>query len=187
MRCAEPTVSRSGALRGAGRCEVPCAHTLDRMRLLVYTVLRLLIVLAAAGLLYWVGMRSWVLWITALVVGALVSFLVLGKQRDAAVQVLAERDPARRPRPRFSPTVEADAAYEDAIVDAGTSPPHHPAADRAPAEPGGSERETEPEQHAVTELEQPGVPQDHDEVAPDGTTEHDAREAHRRRREQQDQ
>ena len=88
------------------------------MRLLVYTLFRLALVLAAAGLLYLLGLRSWVLWVAAVVVGALVSFLVLGRQREEAAKVLAQYDPLREERPTFSPQVEADAAYEDAIVDA---------------------------------------------------------------------
>lgn len=88
------------------------------MRLFVYTLLRLGLVLAAAGLLYLVGLRSWILWVAAVIVGALVSFLLLGRQRDEAAAVLAQYDPLREERPTFSPKVEADAAYEDAVVDA---------------------------------------------------------------------
>jgi len=88
------------------------------MRLLVYTLFRLGLVLAAAGLLYLLGLRSWVLWVVAVVIGALVSFLVLGRQREEAARVLAQYDPLREERPTFSPEVEADAAYEDAVVDA---------------------------------------------------------------------
>ncbi|PFG40351.1 uncharacterized protein DUF4229 [Georgenia soli] len=93
------------------------------MRLLVYTLFRLGLVLAAAGLLYLLGLRSWVLWVAAVVVGALVSFLVLGRQREEAAKVLAQYDPLREERPTFSPEVEADAAYEDAIVDAAAPGP----------------------------------------------------------------
>jgi hypothetical protein len=88
------------------------------MRLLVYTLLRLGLVLAAAGVLYLLGLRSWVLWIAAVIVGALLSFLVLGRQGASAAAVLAQYDPLREERPTFSPKVEADAAYEDAVVDA---------------------------------------------------------------------
>ncbi|MCK6209796.1 DUF4229 domain-containing protein [Georgenia sp. EYE_87] len=88
------------------------------MRLLVYTLLRLGLVLAAAGVLYLVGLRSWVLWIAAVVVGALLSFLLLGRQREDAASVLAQYDPLREERPAFSPKVQQDADYEDAVVDA---------------------------------------------------------------------
>jgi hypothetical protein len=87
------------------------------MRLLVYTLLRLGLVLAAAGVLYLLGLRSWILWIAAVLVGALLSFLVLGRQGRDAAAVLAQYDPLRAERPTFSPAVEADAAYEDAVVD----------------------------------------------------------------------
>jgi hypothetical protein len=91
------------------------------MRLLAYTLLRLGLVLAAAGVLYLLGLRSWVLWIAAVIIGALVSFLLFGRQREDAASVLAQYDPLREERPAFSPKVEADAAYEDAVVD-GTVP-----------------------------------------------------------------
>jgi hypothetical protein len=83
------------------------------VRLLVYTLLRVLLVLAAAGLLHLAGMRSWALWTTAVVVGALASYVVLGRQRAAAARQLAEHDPTRRPRRRR----DADAAHEDAMLD----------------------------------------------------------------------
>ncbi|WP_418606739.1 DUF4229 domain-containing protein [Georgenia sp. SUBG003] len=97
------------------------------MRLLVYTLLRLGLVLASAGLLYLLGLRSWFLWMAAVVVGALVSFLVLRRQREEAAHVLAQFDPLREERPTFSADVEADAAYEDAVVDAAAERREHPA------------------------------------------------------------
>ncbi|UNX54430.1 DUF4229 domain-containing protein [Georgenia sp. TF02-10] len=93
------------------------------MRLLVYTLLRLVMILAAAGVLYLLGLRSWALWLLAVVVGAMLSFLVLRPQRDAAAEVLARHDPFREEhRPRFSDAVQGDAAHEDALVDAAERP-----------------------------------------------------------------
>lgn len=87
------------------------------MRLIVYTLLRLLLVLAAGGLLYLAGLRSWALWAAAIVVGALVSYVVLGRQRAAAAAVLAAHDPTRRAADRLARAGDADAAYEDSVLD----------------------------------------------------------------------
>ncbi|WP_341360236.1 DUF4229 domain-containing protein [Georgenia sp. M64] len=88
------------------------------MRLVVYSLLRLLMVLAAAGVLYLVGLRSWALWAAAIVVAALVSYVVLGRQRAAAAAVLAAHDPTRGATDRLARAGDADAAYEDAVLDA---------------------------------------------------------------------
>ncbi|QDC25966.1 DUF4229 domain-containing protein [Georgenia yuyongxinii] len=156
------------------------------MRLLVYTVLRLLLVLAAAGVLYLIGMRSWLLWVTAVVVGALLSYLVLRPQGRAAAEVIAELSPLREDRPTFSAAAEDDAAYEDALVDDAGSAGAGPATTTSAAAAGNMlESQADPEQHAVAELEEPGVAQDHDQVPPGRTGEHDPRDAERPRGEQQ--
>ncbi|TRW44449.1 DUF4229 domain-containing protein [Georgenia yuyongxinii] len=161
------------------------------MRLLVYTVLRLLLVLAAAGVLYLIGMRSWLLWVTAVVVGALISYLVLRPQGRAAAEVIAELSPLREDRPTFSAAAEDDAAYEDALVDdalvddAGSAVAGPATTTSATAAGRRLESQADPEQHAVAELEEPGVAQDHDQVPPGRTREHDPRDAERPRGEQQ--
>lgn len=165
------------------------------MRLLVYSLLRVLLVLASAGVLYLLGMRSWLLWLAAVVVGALLSYLLLRTQGRAAAEVIAQMSPLREERPKFSEGVEADAAYEDGLVDeaehggAPAGPAPRDAADAAPApeERGTLEREPEAEENAVGQLEQPGVPQDHDEVAADRAPENHAGDAHRPRDEEQHQ
>ncbi len=174
------------------------------MRLLVYTALRLVMVLAAAGVLYVLGMRSWLLWVTAIVLGALVSFLVLKPQGQAAAQVISEYSPLREQRPTFSPRVEQDAAYEDALLDERADGPDEPgpeetgpgadpargaapAREGSPAEGSSLEREPDAEQQPVAQLEEPRVAQDHDEVAADGAPEHDAAQADRPRDEDQHQ
>lgn len=150
------------------------------MRLLVYTLLRVLLVLAAAGLLYLLGMRSWLLWVTAVVVGALLSYLFLRPPGRAAAGVLAEYSPVRAERPVFSPAVEADAAYEDALVDDAEAS----AAGRT-GETSTLEREPDAEEDAVAELEQPRVAQHRDEVAAGGAAEDGAGEADRPGRQQE--
>lgn len=84
------------------------------MPLLVYTLLRVLLVVAAGGLLYLLGMRGALLVIAAVLVGAMLSYAVLGGPRRRAaerLQTIAERDP----RPA---TPDADARAEDAELDA---------------------------------------------------------------------
>lgn len=132
------------------------------MRLLVYTLLRLGLVLAAAGVLYLLGLRSWVLWIAAVIVGALLSFLVLGRQREGAAAVLAQYDPLREERPAFSPKVEADAAYEDGLVDAADVPDAGPVGPAAP--PSGRVDDA-----AAEEAGRPGEAADRHDDEADGT------------------
>ncbi len=175
------------------------------MRLLVYSLLRVLLVLASAGVLYLLGMRSWLLWLAAVVVGALLSYLVLRNQGRAAAEVIAQLSPLREERPKFSDGVEADAAYEDGLVDAadhGVAPAGPAPRDGTDAAPGESrekaaapapeerstlEREPDAEEESVGQLEQPRVPQDHDEVPAHGAAEDHPGDAHRPRDEEQHQ
>lgn len=85
------------------------------MPLLVYTLLRVLLVVAAGGLLYLLGLRGLLLVVVAVVLGALLSYLLLGRHRNRAVetlQTMAEREPRE-----VSP--DADARAEDAEIEAG--------------------------------------------------------------------
>ncbi|GAA4418317.1 hypothetical protein GCM10023169_07750 [Georgenia halophila] len=156
----------------------PCSDAYaGGVRLLFYTVLRVAIVLACAGVLYLLGMRAWLLWVTAIVVGALVSFLVLRRQHAGAAEVLAEYDPLREKRPVFSDEVEADAAYEDAAVDAAArSSTRESGSNESGSQPApgaesqvGSGREADAEQDSVAEAEESRVPEDDDELPPRGT------------------
>ena len=87
------------------------------MALLIYTVLRVLLVVAAGGLLYLVGMRGVLLVAAAVVVGALLSFLLLNGPRDRAagtLQAFAEREP-RAAEP------DRDSLAEDAVLEENSS------------------------------------------------------------------
>lgn len=80
--------------------------------MLFYTVLRLLIVAGAAGVLYLFGLRGVLLFVGAVIVGALVSYLALSGPRlraARAVQAAAQRSP-KQSRP------DVDALAEDAEV-----------------------------------------------------------------------
>lgn len=90
------------------------------MPLLLYTLLRLALVVAAGGVLYLLGMRGLLLGVSAIVVGALLSYALLrGPQRRAVstLQTFAEREP----RP---PARDADADAEDAQIDASAEREH---------------------------------------------------------------
>ncbi|GAB2614235.1 DUF4229 domain-containing protein [Pseudactinotalea suaedae] len=89
------------------------------MPLLIYTLLRVLLVVVAGGALYLLGMRGLLLVVVAVVVGALLSFLLLKGPRDRAAQTLqgfAEREPAPT-RP------DADSVAEDEDLDRGSAEP----------------------------------------------------------------
>lgn len=88
--------------------------------LLVYTLLRVLLVVVAGGLLYLLGMRGLLLVVVAVVVGALLSYVLLKGQREQAAGTLqgyAEREP-RAPRP------DADSLAEDADLDGSAQREH---------------------------------------------------------------
>lgn len=112
------------------------------MPLLVYTLLRILLVVVAGGVLYLLGLRGLLLVVLAVVVGALLSYLLLKGPRERAagtLQTMAEREPR-------AARADGDALAEDAAVDASAEP------------------EKQPEDDAERQLEQPGVAQDGDEL-----------------------
>ena len=85
---------------------------------MIYTLLRVVLLGAAFGVLYWVGLRGWLLPVVAVVVALATSYLTLRRPRDAAARWMAqqgERRAARRPAP---PREDADALHEDARLDA---------------------------------------------------------------------
>lgn len=82
------------------------------MPLLVYTLLRVLLVVVAGGVLYLLGLRGLLLVVVAVVVGAMLSYLLLTGPRRRAVerlQAFAESQPkAAKP--------DADALAEDEAI-----------------------------------------------------------------------
>ncbi|WP_020016019.1 DUF4229 domain-containing protein [Promicromonospora sukumoe] len=87
------------------------------MPLVIYSLLRVALVAAALGVLYLVGLRGWLLPVVAVVVALAVSYLTLGKPRDAATRWMADRAERRAAQRAATPKVDADAAHEDAEVD----------------------------------------------------------------------
>lgn len=96
---------------------------------MTYSALRLGLFAACLGLLYWAGLGGWLVVVVAAFAAWGVSYVVLAGPRDAAARYLAERA-ARRAASgqRFSRNAEADAAHEDAVVDAADDGGSAPAA-----------------------------------------------------------
>ncbi len=76
---------------------------------MTYSLLRIALFLAATGVLWWVGMQSWLAPVVGAVVAFGLSYVLLGRQRDAAALHLAARAQRRR-----GSRVSDDAAAEDA-------------------------------------------------------------------------
>lgn len=88
------------------------------MPFIVYSLLRLALIVVIGLVLLAVGVRDLLLPVLAILLALMVSYLVLGKQREAAAVYLAGRKKNREATgERFSKAVEADAAFEDQEVD----------------------------------------------------------------------
>ena len=91
------------------------------MPFVVYSVLRLALFGACLGLLWWAGLRSWLVVIVAAFVAWGISYVLLSGPRDAAALQLAERAERRRAagdRPVLGRRAQEDADLEDAADDA---------------------------------------------------------------------
>lgn len=93
------------------------------MPVVVYSLLRALIFLAATGVLWWVGMRSWLAPLVGAVIAWALSYVLLPKQRDAAARHVAARA-QQRAAGRVS-RADEDAAAEDAAAE-GAAEQHRP-------------------------------------------------------------
>lgn len=81
-----------------------------------YTATRLAIFAACLGLLWWVGMRSWLAGVVALLLAWMASYVLLPRQREAAVAWVAARSEQRERagvRSRLGAGARDDAAVED--------------------------------------------------------------------------
>lgn len=87
------------------------------MPFIIYSALRLALIVVIGVVLYKIGLRDLLLPVTAIVLALMVSYLLLSKPREAAAVYLAERKKTREVTgERFSRAVEDDAALEDAQV-----------------------------------------------------------------------
>jgi biopolymer transport protein ExbB/TolQ len=80
---------------------------------LVYTSLRLGIFVVTLGLLYWLGMRQLLLLIVAVLVSGLLSYVLLGRQRDAMSASVARR--GANLRQRLQESTESEDEADDAM------------------------------------------------------------------------
>lgn len=135
------------------------------MPFLVYSALRVGLLAVVLALLWWAGMRGWLLVVVASLGTGALSYLLLAGPRDAAARQIAEHvERRRRTGERFSRAVEDDAAAEDALVD----------------EQVRSDRQTDAQQQAEGQLQHPRPGQDGDQGPASGTDEHRQREQERR-------
>lgn len=81
-----------------------------------YTLLRLALFAAATAGVWWAGMHSWLAPILGLVLGWLLGYLLLEKQRTRAATFIQERSQARPERARTA--TQKDADLEDEIDEA---------------------------------------------------------------------
>ncbi|MFE6969034.1 DUF4229 domain-containing protein [Isoptericola sp. NPDC057653] len=118
------------------------------MPLVMYTVWRILLFVAALGAGYVLGLRSWLLVLVAAVVAFAVSYLALAGPREAAAVWLAEKEQRRKDG---SAKHDVDTDFEDAVMDRESAESAESAEPAEPAEPadgagstgtaaGGSER-----------------------------------------------
>lgn len=84
------------------------------MPVVTFSLLRLGLLAVSLGVLWLVGLRSWLLVVVATVVALALSYLFLARQRDAAARYLAERSERRRAE-RAERAVGPDEAAEDAL------------------------------------------------------------------------
>jgi len=78
--------------------------------MLWYTLARIGLFLAAAAVLYLVGVRSWILIVLAFLISGALSLFVLGGLRDAVSVRMSERVEQRRAK-----RAEAQAAEDDLL------------------------------------------------------------------------
>ncbi len=91
------------------------------MPFVVYSLLRLALFGVCLGLLWWAGLRSWLVAIVAAFLAWGLSYVLLSGPRDAAARQLAEQAERRRAageRPVLSKRAQEDADLEDAADEA---------------------------------------------------------------------
>ncbi len=102
---------------------------------LIYSVLRLAVLVICAVVLFQLGMRGWLMVGASLLLALGVSYAALRGPRVKAAEYLAARRARREGGHRFSDTQEEDFASEDAQIDAaratGTLTADSPSEDEA--------------------------------------------------------
>lgn len=107
------------------------------MPVLVYSLLRILLIVIAGAGLYLAGMRGLLLVVGAVLIGAALSYLVLDRYRRASAEWLQARGKGHT---KVEDRIEADAEAEDALLDAQDEGAQAPAdSDREDAENSASD------------------------------------------------
>ena len=110
-------VCREAVKPPTARCSAPScplwAYS-EGVEIARYSLLRLVLLLASAALLYLAGMRGALLWLSAIIVALLLAFILFPRTGDAAAERL------KRAVQRSRRTADEQ---EDAILDAAGSPP----------------------------------------------------------------
>lgn len=117
------------------------------MPFLIYSALRIALIVVVGVALYLVGMRGWLLGVVAILVALLVSYLALSRQREAAALYIATRRTQRQSSGvRLNERLDRDNADEDDAIDASTPTPDLTAGDPShgrgrttPAETGATD------------------------------------------------
>jgi hypothetical protein len=111
-------------------------RTLDLVLPVVkYMLARLVLFVLAVTVLGLLGAGRELALVVGLLISALLSYVLLGRLRDASSAVIIERVRARRERRRAA-RVDEDALYEDALVDAQTDGPAHEVPEERAGRPG---------------------------------------------------
>ncbi|MFI2754435.1 DUF4229 domain-containing protein [Cellulomonas sp. P22] len=93
------------------------------MPVVTYSLWRFGLFAVSLALLVWAGMGSWLAVVVAALIAWALSYVLLGKHRDAAALHLAHRAQARAERSGMSAREKEDADVEDAVLDAAEGEP----------------------------------------------------------------
>lgn len=130
------------------------------MPVLAYSLLRILLIVAAGGGLYLAGMRGVLLLVGAVLVGALLSYVLLDRFRRASAEWLSSRG---RGRTRWEDRLSSDADDEDALLgDDGTDPAGQGDGDTSREGPRPDEQRAQGSSAAQQGLDSAGEQQDLD-------------------------
>ncbi len=113
------------------------------MPFIIYSALRIALIVVVGVVLYLVGMRGWLLGVVAILVALLVSYLALSRQREAAALYIATRRTQRQTSGvQLNERLDRDNADEDEAIDSSAAQPAHGA--RGPVDDQTSAAQTEP-------------------------------------------
>lgn len=95
-------------LKGVATDDLDAAAAPPKHPWVLYTLARIGLLLAVAAVLYLVGVRSYLLVVLALLLSGLLSYVVLGRLRDAVSMKVAQRVDASREKRAAAQRAEED-------------------------------------------------------------------------------